>query len=377
MYTSSKNDEATKVAIYNIFSKVLNPLSNITRWSNKDCSENKSLRLYTELGKQGLNIVITYFLANVAKEKGLEIKMERFPWIVLNRMFEKTINGNIRDDHITEICATNEELKQGYKDYIKSQILQNAEEFSEKMQIDETWKETIIFKLATKIATLIECRELKIENAEAEVLKTIGRLSEKAEIPFFGQDTEEYNFFREVSMLRSSVRWLVQFKAKECSVLEHMGEVAIIAFLMGLEEYNDETIATHLFWCGAFHDLPERWTGDMASNTKDAVEGLRTATEAFERNVMEKNVYKKLLKYPIKKIMMEEEANKEYKKLLKSADYASATFECYRNIKAGSKDKYFFDVITKELNKKQNYSKNFAWLIEKIYKSVPHEGYVE
>ena len=55
MYTSSKNDEATKVAIYNIFSKVLNPLSNITRWSNKDCSENKSLRLYTELGKQGLN----------------------------------------------------------------------------------------------------------------------------------------------------------------------------------------------------------------------------------------------------------------------------------------------------------------------------------
>lgn len=76
MYTSSKNDEATKVAIYNIFSKVLNPLSNITRWSNKDCSENKSLRLYTELGKQGLNIVITYFLANVAKEKGLEIKME-------------------------------------------------------------------------------------------------------------------------------------------------------------------------------------------------------------------------------------------------------------------------------------------------------------
>ena len=74
---------------------------------------------------------------------------------------------------------------------------------------------------------------------------------------------------------------------------------------------------------------------------------------------------------------LEEEANKEYKKLLKSADYASATFECYRNIKAGSEDKYFFDVITKELNKKQNYSKNFAWLIEKIYKSVPHEGYVE
>ena len=103
MGTKTSNKSIKKVAIQNIFSKVLNVLSNITRWSNKDCSENKSLRLYTELAKQGLNIVITYFLANVAKEKGLEIKMERFPWIVLNRMFEKTINGNIRDDHITEI----------------------------------------------------------------------------------------------------------------------------------------------------------------------------------------------------------------------------------------------------------------------------------
>ena len=280
MYTSSTED-ATKIAIYNIFSKVLNPLSNITRWANKDCSENKSLRLYTELAKQGLNIVITYFLADVAKERGMKIKMERFPWIVLNRMFEKTINGNIRDDHITEICAKNENLKQRYKDYIKAKILQNAEEFSERMQINETWNETIIFKLATKIATLIECRELKIENAEAEVLKTIKNLSKKIGIPFFGQDTEEYHFFCEVSMLRSSIRWLVQFKAKECSVLEHMGEVAIIAFLMGLEEYNDENIATHLFWCGAFHDLPERWTGDMASNIKDAVEGLRMATAYF------------------------------------------------------------------------------------------------
>ena len=91
MGTKTSNKSIKKVAIQNIFSKVLNVLSNITRWSNKDCSENKSLRLYTELAKQGLNIVITYFLAFIAKEKGIEIKMERFPWIVLNRMFEKTI----------------------------------------------------------------------------------------------------------------------------------------------------------------------------------------------------------------------------------------------------------------------------------------------
>ena len=75
MGTKTSNKSIKKVAIQNIFSKVLNVLSNITRWSNKDCSENKSLRLYTELAKQGLNIVITYFLAFIAKEKGIEIKM--------------------------------------------------------------------------------------------------------------------------------------------------------------------------------------------------------------------------------------------------------------------------------------------------------------
>lgn len=105
----------TKDVVKSIFKKVLNPLSNITRWSNKDRSENKSLDLYTELAKQGLNIVITYFLAERAKAMGKEIVMERFPWIALNRMFEKTINGNIRDDHINEICAGDEGLKWRFK----------------------------------------------------------------------------------------------------------------------------------------------------------------------------------------------------------------------------------------------------------------------
>lgn len=368
----------TKDVVKSIFKKVLNPLSNITRWSNKDRSENKSLDLYTELAKQGLNIVITYFLAERAKAMGKEIVMERFPWIALNRMFEKTINGNIRDDHINEICANDEGLKKRYKQKIKQEILQDPKEFKKRMEINEEWTEVKIFKFATKIATLIECRELEIENAEAEVLETVKELAKELEISFFDEGTEEYKFFCEVSMLRSSIRWLTQFKAKESSVLEHMAETAIIAFLVGLEQSEDEEVALHLFWCGAFHDLPERWTGDMASNIKDSVEGLREATEEFERKVMLEHVYQKLPWYNIKKIMMEEKENKKYKKLLKSADYVSAVFECYRNIKSGSKDKYFFDVIAKENNRKEScYTENFAWLIEDIYNSVPHDGYVD
>lgn len=377
MGTISTEKNVTKEAVKNIFGKVLNVLSNITRWSNKDCSENKSLRLYTELAKQGLNIVITYFLAEDAKKNGAEIKMERFPWIVLNRMFEKTINGNIRDDHLKEICKNSPGLEERYFTRVKAEILQNAEEFAEQMQIDEEWIETKIFKIATKIATLIECRELKIKNAEGEVLNTITALTEDQKIKFFDQETLEYEFFAEVSMLRSSIRWLSQFKAKESSVLEHMGETAIIAFLMGLEVYGNEKDATKLFWRGAFHDIPERWTGDMASNIKDSVEGLRKATEEFERIVMERNVYRKLPQYNIKKVMIEEKENEKYKDILKKADYASAVFECYRNIKAGSRDGYFFEVITKEYNLRETYPDNFKCLIEEIYNAVPHDSYVE
>ncbi len=237
----------TKDVVKSIFKKVLNPLSNITRWSNKDRSENKSLDLYTELAKQGLNIVITYFLAERAKAMGKKIVMERFPWIALNRMFEKTINGNIRDDHINEICAGDEGLKWRFKQNIKQEILQNPNEFKKRMEINEDWIEVKLFKLGTKIATLIECRELEIKNAEAEVLETVKKLAEELEISFFDEGTEEYKFFCEVSMLRSSIRWLTQFKAKKSSVLEHMAETAIIAFLVGLEQSEDEEVQCNFF----------------------------------------------------------------------------------------------------------------------------------
>lgn len=124
------------------------------------------------------------FLAEDAKKKGIKIKMERFPWIVLNRMFEKTINGNIRNDHLKEICKNSPGLEERYFARVKAEILQNAEEFAERMQIDEEWDETKIFKVATKIATLIECRELEIKNAEGEVLNTITALSKDEKSDF-------------------------------------------------------------------------------------------------------------------------------------------------------------------------------------------------
>lgn len=367
----------TRKVTENIFKEVLNVLSNIVRWSNKDCSENKSLRLYTELAKQGLNIVIAYIVANKAIQNGQEVCMERFPWIVMNRMFEKTINGNIRDDHINEICSMLDGLKAKYSQLVQEKITENAKEFEEKLYINETWIETKIFKIATKIGTLIECRELKIENAEAEVIEALEELKSQTGIQYFEKESEEYKFFCEVSMLRSSIRWIKQFKAKESSVLEHMGETAIIAFLMGMEKYNDEKIATHFFWCGAFHDLPERWTGDMASPIKDAIPGLRKATEDFEDKVMEEYVYEKLPTYPIKEIMMDNPLNGEYKEILKGADYISAVFECYRNIKSGSRDRYFFEAIKRYYEERNKFTPNFRWLLAKIYRSIPKKGYIK
>jgi len=131
--------------------------------------------------------------------------------------------------------------------------------------------------------------------------------------------------------------------------------------------------ATNIFFIGAFHDFPEAWTGDMPSPIKDAIPGLRDATERYEQEMLKKKVYSVLTPYmaeAIKKVMMEEEVNREVKSFLKQADYFSADSECYRQLIAGSKDKYFLNVLNKSYIRKENLSPAFRQTLEAMYQEV-------
>ena len=356
-----------------IANEVISVNHNVLRWAKYPLAHG-----YNELAKQSLNMVATFLLIQRAKNQGYAVDDKRIPYIALKRLIEKTINGDIRDDHLHEILALGGIEKKEFDRLIEEKILGKMSGLSKKLlEVEEEWIETKIYKIATKMATLVEAKEISPNDSitEMELYSQISFYREcfpDLVAIALNPSGSEYTFLKEVSKLRGAIRWLKQFRATNCTVLEHLGETAIFAWLMSMEENSeDEEKATKLFWCGLFHDLPERWTGDMASPVKNAIAGLRAATEQYEDLNMENHVYKVLPEcqaLAIKQVM--ENAGKKYKRTVKSADYASAAMECFRNIMCGSRDKYFSNVIKNYYDEKESFTPAFSELIEKLYVDV-------
>jgi len=340
------NKLITKEEFKNIAHEVCDVNHNLVRWAKYPfvCG-------YNELGKQSLNMIATFLLLQQAKEQGIKIDETKVPLIALKRLIEKTINGDIRDDHIEQILEQGKIERKEFNILLNKKIT-NIQGLSNLLEtINEDSTETKIYKIATKMATLVEVKEFSFisesTNTENEIYTKLTEYSD--EFPqlvatAINLNGKEFLFLKEVSKLRGAIRWLKQFRATNCSVLEHLGETAIFAWLMSLEQDpEDFEKATRLFWIALFHDIAERWTGDMASPIKDAVSGLRKATELFEEAMLDKYVYSVLPPYQVKalKTVMEESKNIT----VKGADYISATLECYRNIVSGSRDEYFVKVV--------------------------------
>lgn len=177
--------------------------------------------------------------------------------------------------------------------------------------------------------------------------------------------------FKQISALRNRIRWQKWIHCVKSSVLGHNFEVAIFSYLISLKRYGDEILATNCFFTGVFHDLPETFTGDMPSPVKDAIPGLRKATEYFELEMINEHIYSKLLPYisrAIHEVMMEEQS--EYKPIIKQADSLSAVLECMRQIIAGSREPYFKEVIERDLSQKEKFDEPFYAMLQSIRKEI-------
>jgi putative hydrolase of HD superfamily len=311
---------------------------------------------YDELAKQALNCMIAYFLAIEAEHVGKKVKWENFPKIVLHRAFLKAyILQDISESVIWDICK-----QSGFdvaKVYDAARIIiteKTDEEFCNELFAVINSYEARIYKAATKIATYIEFRENKSEfngnQYEKMFQDIVQELKEFEDVPGFKRLSNPGNplfqIFETLSNLRNQNRWAAYARAVDCSVLGHSLDVAVLAYFMSLEEHpGDEKTATHRFFMGLFHDSPEAWTKDMPSPIKDLIPGFREAVGFYEEYSMQENVYCILFDYSrvkFKRVMLEDESNKDIHAFMKGADYLDACMECLRNLIAGSRDYNFY-----------------------------------
>ena len=358
--------------------KVFKRLNNLRRWTGF-ITEGK----YDEISKQALNCCICFILATEAEESGVSIKWDRFPKIAIYRAFQKAyVNYDTPEHILREICELGDvQFDKAFRDATFQIIAERTDaDFANWLSEGCETTEERIYKAATKIATFLELKEIQknINGSYATKYEEIVKSMIKYEnIPGFNSlsDTEGkyFKIFSEISKLRNQNRWAAYSYVVDCSVLGHLFDTAVFAYLMALEKRETEEMATKCFFMGIFHDVPEAFTKDIPSPVKDKIPGFRALTEEYELKMMEKHFYpfvSEKVRDSIKGIMFENEDNARFKTLIKGADYMSAVSEIWRQLKGGTRDDSFIESIDVHTRKFESGIAEFTPSTMQLYDSM-------
>lgn len=365
------------IAINEVFKR----LNNLRRWT-----ELKTNAKYDEISKQALNCILCFLLAKEVEKRGISVRWEEFPKIAIFRAFQKAyINYDTPEHILREICDLGEIDFEGQfnKATLKTISEKTSEEFANWLKNSQGTYEEIIYKAATKVATLLELKEIRAEingDYSLKYREIIESMKKYESIPGFNELSNEececFEAFKAVSRLRNQNRWAAYSYSVSCSVLGHLFDTAIFAYWMSIENHTSEQVATKCFFMGIFHDIPEAFTRDIPSPIKDEIEGFRKLTELYELECMEKKFYPKIeaisknLSKEVRDIMFEEETNSKYKTLMKGADYMSAVSEIVRQFMGGSRDPEFVDAIKNHNKKFESGVASFTRTTEEMYKRM-------
>ena len=283
------------------------------------------------------------------------------------RAFQKVyVNYDTPEHILKEICSLGEIDFNKQFNYATLKIIskKTSKEFANWLQASQETYEETIYRAATKIATLLELKEIRTSingDYSLKYREIIESMENYQSIPGFlemsNEESQCFEAFRSVSKLRNQNRWAAYSYSVSCSVLGHLFDTAIFAYLMALEKYHSDEIATKCFFMGIFHDIPEAFTRDIPSPIKDGIPGFRELTEKYELECMKRRFYPKLitasgvLPDAVKSIMFEEEENFKYKAIMKGADYMSATSEIVRQFMGGSRDPGLLEAINELFEK--------------------------
>jgi putative hydrolase of HD superfamily len=92
--------------------------------------------------------------------------------------------------------------------------------------------------------------------------------------------------------LRFQVRWGQLYRIPRTSVLGHMLIVAIMSYLFSLTIDACSKRRANNYFAGLFHDLPEVLTKDVISPVKRAATGVDRFVKEFERDEMQRRIYR-------------------------------------------------------------------------------------
>lgn len=339
--------------------EVFKRLNNLRRWTNF-ITEGK----YDEISKQALNCTVCFILAVEAEQGGVPINWERFPKIAIYRAFQKAyVNYDTPEHILKEICSLGDiQFDKAFGEVTAKTIEGLTDEsFANWAKEGCGTTEETIYKAATKIATFLELKEIQrhmngdYSTKYEEVVKSMGK---HEDIPGFSimsdANNDYFKVFEAISKLRNQNRWAAYSYLVDCSVLGHLFDTAVFAYLMALEKGYPESVATKCFFMGIVHDVPEAFSRDIPSPIKDKIPGFRNLTEKYELQMMEKHVYPLVSTATadaLRQVMFEDADNAHFKTLMKGADYMSAVSEIWRQLKAGTRDDSFVDSLQGHVKK--------------------------
>jgi putative hydrolase of HD superfamily len=270
------------------------------RWNDKLCP----IPL-TELDKQGHKMTIAYVLGKFAEheddfswtkiiEGGLfeyferltltDIKPQVFERIKAN---EETFTELKKEVHarftplITDLDGLDERFEAYLfhpQDSINRKILDAANFYATKWEFDiikhENWNDYEIDEIQRGL------------QRRHEALSEVDGLQKLALFPTYR------SFVDLCGRLRFQVRWGQLYRIPRTSVLGHMLIVAILSYLFSLSIDACSKRRVNNYFAGLFHDLPEVLTKDVISPVKRAATGVDRFVKEFERDEMQRRIYR-------------------------------------------------------------------------------------
>ncbi|MCF7878273.1 MAG: HD domain-containing protein [Candidatus Omnitrophica bacterium] len=316
----------------------------------------------TELDKQAHKMIIAYLLAKIEEDKG----NKDIDWleIIEAGIFEYLQRTELTDlkpplfHRIKENQQKYIRLNQWAYDRLKPVISAAGKSFSLRFKNYLFSKERNpnrrIISAAHFYATKWEFNIIKRANPQGHLINEIEKdIQEKEEkyhdlagMQTLLQSQNLKDFIHICGQFRFQIRWSHIHRVPKTSVLGHMLIVAMFSYLCSLDKGFEKKRLVNNYFTGLFHDLPEVLTRDVINPVKRSVEGIGDIIKDYEKDEMQRRIYKILpTNWHQQMKMYTEEEFSDLKtdarmmirdgKLVKACDQLAAFIEVYLSLQNG------------------------------------------